>query len=243
MLSNASQSEQIATDTYTATLASGSITINYIGTTLSTVYSDYTTSIADVKMSITSAKWSTFIAPFDVTIPEDVNAYTVEATEDALEYTAVETTIPACTPVVLYKDVTATFAQDFYGVDNATERTFQEGSLVGTLDAIAKGEVPTTVAGAPVYLLQKQSGKVAFFKTSEGSEYSLNANRAYLVGASAINAKAYYEFDDNEPTGINELRGEQLNASKEGIFDLSGRKLSAPQKGINIINGVKVIVK
>ncbi|MDO4801461.1 MAG: InlB B-repeat-containing protein, partial [Prevotellaceae bacterium] len=210
-------------------------------------YSDYTTRVSKATMSITSAKWSTFIAPFDVEIPEGVEAYTVTATEDALVYTPVETTtITACTPVVLFKDVTEeAFTQNFYGVDNETERTFHIESLVGTLDKIAKGNVPKDVNGAPVYLLQNNNDKVGFYMLDPdpGKTYSLNANRAYLVGVATASAKAYYGFDDNDPTGINNLRGERWYVPREGIFDLSGRKLSVPHKGVNIINGVKVIVK
>lgn len=204
----------------------------------------YATTITEATMAIGTAKWATFIAPFDVEIPEDIKAYTVTIEGEQINYTEVENnTIEACTPVVVFKDVTEREDFTFIGANKATEDTYQVGNLVGTLKVLPPGQVPTEVDGAPVYLLQNHEGKVGFYKTIVGETYTMQANRAYLIGNATIAGKAFFSIDGSDTTGINEIYNSRDNMKREGIFDLSGRKLTAPQKGINIINGVRVLIK
>lgn len=100
-------------------------------------------------ISISSAKYSTFIAPFEVEIPAGLAAYTVDGVEDngsTLVMTEVETTIPANTPVVLNG---AASVYEVSGVNVATQDSYTEGLLTGVY----------TETNAPVgsYVLQNKS--------------------------------------------------------------------------------------
>ena len=69
--------------------------------------------VVEVTMSISDAQYSTFIAPFDVEIPEGVTASKITGVEgNVLTEETVEGTIPANTPVVLYSEdpVSQTFS-------------------------------------------------------------------------------------------------------------------------------------
>ncbi len=189
--------------------------------------------VKSANMAITDAKWGTFCAPFDVTIPDGVKAYTAEQDDNTVAFTEVETTIPAGTPVVVYS--AETVDKNYFGVLN-TEETCTEGALVGVY--AAKTGI-TAETGHTNYVLQNNSNVVGFYKAT--SAISLKANRCYMTLATSAGAKDCIGLD-GVITGINNILN-PTDKSVEGIFDLNGRKLAAPQKGINIINGVKVIVK
>lgn len=183
---------------------------------------------ASANMTITSAKYATFIAPFDVAIPEGVTASKVLTAEDkTLNLTPVETTIPANTPVVLYKDVTgADFTQDFNGVDTSLEETYTVGLLTGVYE--------DTPATAGTYVLQNQSGAVAFYKVTSGYEPTVGKNRAYVnAGAFGAGIKAFF-FDEDETTAIEGL--DVLTSGEyDAIYNAAGIQVEALQKGLNIV--------
>lgn len=190
---------------------------------------------ATATMTITDANWGTFCAPFDVTIPEGVKAYTAAADGNSVAFSEVTTTIPAGTPVVVYS--AAAVNKEFNGKATKTGETCQEGALVGVY--AAKTGI-TAETGYTNYVLQNNAQGVGFYKVAEGT-ISLNANRCYMTLATSAGAKDCVVLD-GVITGINNILN-PTDKSAEGIYDLNGRKLTAPQKGINIINGVKVIVK
>lgn len=179
-------------------------------------------------MTITSAKYATFIAPFDVAIPSGVTASKVLAAEDkTLTLTPVETTIPANTPVVLYKDVTgADFTQDFNGADRSTKNTYTVGLLTGVY-----ADTPATPG---TYVLQNQSGTVAFYKVTSGNEPTVGKNRAYVnAGAFGAGIKAFF-FDEDETTAIEGL--DVLTSGEyDAIYNAAGIQVEALQKGLNIV--------
>ena len=188
-----------------------------------------------VTMVVTDAKWATFIAPFDVTIPAGVSAYTVSGVEDKEILTLdVETTIPANQPVLLYSE--SEVSQEFEGYNLADEKSYTFGLLTGVYETVS----------APVgsYVLQNHSGSVAFFKVGE-TQPNVTANHAYLQvpeeEASGTNA-----FFFRGTTGIKTL--EALTSEDTEIYNVSGVRIDSLQKGLNIIktrNGEtrKVFVK
>ena len=190
-------------------------------------------------LSVSAAKWATFIAPYACTLEDGVKAYTAAESGCTVEFTEVETTIPANTPVVVYKDVTETYTKTYYGLSTATEDTYTAGALVGVIKATNGIEAAT---GKTNYVLQNNAQGVGFYKVASGT-ISLKANRAYMSITSSAEAKAMISLpEDGDATAISYV-GNADNAVNVGIYDLSGNRLSAPQKGINIINGVKVLVK
>lgn len=186
-------------------------------------YYDQTEANMTVKVA---NKYATFVAPFDVTIPAEVdNVYTVEGANDGvLDLHDVTTTIPANTPVVVFSE--SGINETFYGKevsgDHATDW------MAGVYEA--------TQAPVGSYVLQNQNGKVGFYKVAEGEQPTVPANRAYLtVPPQQGSVKAFF-FD--KETGINGV----LNEIAAGnIFDLSGRKVAKMQKGQTYIVGDKKV--
>ncbi len=189
--------------------------------------------IADAAtMSITAAKYATFIAPFDVTIPADVTASTVtlDANGSTLVLDDLTTTISANTPVVLQKDVTETFTQTFYGESVAATNNLTEGILTGTYTEIDAPEKS--------YILNKIDDWVGFAKVAEGNTtLKVGANRCYIK-ADAVTPAPFFRLGGT--TNIANVENAEADAA---VYDLTGRRVDAPAKGIYIVNGKKVLVK
>ena len=190
-------------------------------------------------MSISSsAQYATFVAPFDVTVPSGVTAYTVSGYEDGsttLNMTEVSGTIPANTPVILNSELS--LATQFYGINTATGTSVTSGLLTGVYSDYQ------TTGGE--YVLQEHSGKVAFYKVDASvAQPWIRANRCYIP-ASASSAKVLNLKDD--ATAISTL-STLTSGEYESIYSASGAKLNSLQKGMNILKMTdgttrKVLVK
>ena len=177
-----------------------------------------------------AAQYGTFCAPFDVTIPQGVTAYTIGGIAENGKLTLVEqkNTIRAHTPVIVYSESASDINAVQFGV--ATSGTATSKYLTGVY----------TDTKAPVgsYVLQNQSGRVGFYRVQNGTQPWVRANRAYLTVPASANVKAFY-MDD--ATAIQTV--EELLSGKAEIYDLAGRRQQKLQKGINIVGGKKVLVK
>ena len=177
-------------------------------------------------MTITDAKYATFVAPFNVEIPSGVTAYTVAAHDgNVLTLEAVATTIPANTPVVLNSE--SEVSKKFYGAK--VDGTPTVGYLTGVY----------TDTDAPVgsYVLQNNGGVVSFYQVAKDKQPTVGANHAYLTIPSGIK-----EFFLDEATAINSISvvdAQNTNA----VYNLAGQQVDAAYKGIIIKNGKKVLVK
>ena len=193
-----------------------------------------------VEMVISDAKWATFIAPFDVTIPDGVTAYTVNAPEtgsNTLNLTPWETTIPANTPVVLFSKNTVN--QSMKGIANATEKTYTEGLLTGVYK--------NTKAPDGSYVLQKQDNVVAFYKVEATADITVPANRAYLnAPANGANVRGFFFPEAGEATAIAGIEA-LTSGNYDGIYTAGGVKVNSLQKGLNIVvkdgKSYKIFVK
>jgi hypothetical protein len=194
-------------------------------------------------MWITDAHYATFVAPFDVTIPEGVTAYTVPGLESngyTLVLEEVKTTIPANTPVVLFSE--AEVEKEFGGAALGKEPV-TEGLLTAVFDF-------TEITGADKYVLQNQEVYgVAFYPATDPTNAALvSPNRAYLYipeTAVVAGAKAI-RFPGADATGINTIN--VLTSGKAEIFNAAGARIPSLQKGVNIIRTAdgktsKVLVK
>ena len=188
-------------------------------------------------MTITDAGWATFIAPFEVEIPEGVTAYTVAGVkaDNYLDKTALETVVPANTPVLLEG---AAMTETFYGLSTATQNTYGK-VLVGNVS----GKTMNVSAGS--YVLLNQNDKLGFYQVkSDEDNVTVGNNRCYLNVPAGSEIKAFF-FDD-EATGINGV--ETAGATVVERYNAAGIKIAAPVKGLNIVkmsNGKvqKVLVK
>ncbi len=200
----------------------------------SITYTSAQQATTDVTLAVTDAKWATFIAPFDVTIPEGVTVYTVDDYEKSGEHkglltmTEVTNTIAANTPVLLNAEspVNTTVS----GVSTAEGMNYTTGLLTGVY-----GNLEITNG----YVLQNQTENgIGFYAVSTDNKITIPANHAYL---SVTDGEVKAFFFGDTATAIQGV----MNALQAGeTFDLNGRRVSKLQKGgIYIVNGVKVAVK
>lgn len=188
----------------------------------------------DANLAISSAKWGTFCAPFDVEIPEGVTAYTAIIGEDnEIEKTEVSgTTMKANVPYLVYSE--EVYSETFTDTPVLGEVS-DEYALKGNI-----GEPADLEANGECYVLQLNGGKVGFYQVqNEGMK--IGTNRCYLHVPATSNVKAFYSLDaEEETTGLQSINSERTN---DAIYDMSGRRVNAAQKGLYIMGGKKVLVK
>jgi hypothetical protein len=184
-----------------------------------------TKELTKVTMSITAAKYATFIAPFAVAVPAGVTASTVDGAGeyDILIMNNVGANIPANTPVVLYSETTIN--ETFSGIPVGTEDSYTVGWLTGVYTE--------TSAPEGSYVLQKLNDHVAFYIVEEGKQPTIPANRAYLT--MPYGANIFYF--PGEEGGVTAIEGFDALTSGEfdAIYTASGVKVDALQKGLNIV--------
>ena len=208
-----------------------------------------------VSMSVKAGKYGTFIAPFDVAIPEGVKAYKVNKMEEdgiTVKLEEVATTISANTPVVLENTTEENFTKDFFGKSTATKNTYTVGLLTGVYNNSAEEPyvIPASTEETVNYVLQTQPAGQAFYIVQ--SDYSMKTpNRAYLSVSAASGTegavKAIFFPGQGDATGINAV-STLLGGDVEGIYTVGGAKVNSLQKGVNIIRTAdgkttKVLVK
>lgn len=204
------------------------------------------------------AEYSTLNLPFDVTLPENVEAYVVSSVSEntvgehrELVLTKVEGTVHANTPVILR-------------CTNSTKPTSEEPVSVnlGVTGAATQAEgVNNILSGSTVK--RTEFGEVSYYALAnkaltEGGEKQIGffrvatqtmpANKAYLlrssIPASAGNAMALlFNFDGDAITGIGNAVQTKAQGS-EVYYDLNGRRVLYPTHGIYVKgNGQKVFIK
>jgi len=192
---------------------------------------DFTATTASYTTTINAdAGAGTLCLPFEATIPAGVTAYTLTyAGGDKATATAVETTIPANTPVLLNGSGETTFTGS--GAVDA-EATNTEGNMTGVF---ASATVPT---GS--YVLQNGDDGVGFYNVTT-NDITISPFRAYLTASGALVHNLTVDYQNGEETGIEEMRNGENEKMRSEIFDLSGRRVVKAQKGIYIVNGKKIV--
>ena len=197
---------------------------------------------ADV--TISSVGYATlYYGDVDLSIPDDVTAYTVEVTEDGdyAELTEVSETIPAGTGVVLKGDAgTYTF-----GASAPSASAISNNDLIG-----ADEETTFSEDGYLYYILSTDDDDTVGFYWQSGTsgEYVTSAaHKAVLKVASSSEVKSL-TLVFNDATGINSVSAESAQGAT-GIYTLTGIKVSdstdvdALPAGLYIINGKKTLIK
>lgn len=187
-------------------------------------------------MSVKAGKWGTFVAPFDVTIPEGVKAYKVTGVEnEQIVKEEVEETIPANTPVVLLNEAEEDIEETVTGAGLPESETVTEGLLTGIYQAGA--DIP-----AESYVLQTQDGKQAFYHVAETFAGQGVANRCYLtMSAGSAPLRAIFFGSEEGTTGI---EAAEATGAEDGIlYNLAGQKVDASYKGIVIKKGKAMLKK
>ena len=132
------------------------------------------------------SQYSTFCAPFAITLPANVQAYTIDGATPTglLLRSKVNFFIPAHTPVVVTAEGGLNL-MEFFGLPE--EGTPVNGMLTGVYEE--------TEAPADAYVLRNNGGKVGFYLVSSGQPSAVGANRCYLTSASGVDA-LYFETED-----------------------------------------------
>ena len=178
--------------------------------------------------------WATFMSPFAISLSslEDVTAFRITGTEnDEMVTEEVTTTIPANTPVLLYRKTTGSnYAPSLSGYGAAYQDTYTAGLLKGSY---VKSEVPASSETVDNYLLQKNNDVVAFYNVASSGLF-IGAYRAYL-SMSATSARPVIFFpEEDDPTAINAIEAADVEAEdlKDGKYLIDGQI-------IIVKNGVK----
>lgn len=188
---------------------------------------------AGAQLSINpTAQYGTFIAPFSVTIPEGVEAFTCSSTNGStLVLNGLLKTIPANKPVIVFSKSEEGIDQTFYGKSTATEDTYTDGLLTGVYTA--------TTAPVGSYVLMLSDDKAVFGTVVADHQPTVGANRCYFTAPADNVAKAF--FFGHGTTNIDNVG---INAPADDvIYDLTGRRVEKATKGIYIINGKKAYIK
>jgi hypothetical protein len=176
------------------------------------------------RITVTSFGWATYIPNYDIEFPANT-AYVVTAASVSTGLTLEAVTkVPAGTPLLLKGE----------GAKTATVIASADAPAANLLSVATS----TTPAGKYPYVLAKD-GTGACFKQWTGAA-SVLEGRVVLYLDEAVAARGIFELDDNETTGVNEVKTQKANGQ---YFNLAGQRVAQPTKGLYIVNGRKVIIK
>lgn len=186
-------------------------------------------------LKVTDAKAATLVLPYDAKIPEGVKAYTLTYTSgDKATAKEVKETIPANTPVLINAEAG--------NYDFVATGSYNKGDAPKS-GALA-GVYATTVVPQNAYVLQKQDGKVAFYKVSDNTSINLKACQAYLVASQTVDAKSI-SIDFSGTTGIADVQAQE-KTQNGAIYTLGGVRVNKAQLQKNqvyISNGKAFVAK
>lgn len=184
--------------------------------------------LVKVTLSVKTGKYGTFIAPFDVTLPEGVSAYSATINNaktyvDVTELVSDGDVLAANTPVILYNSTESDITKTYCG-PKATEDYKQDGVLIGYYKAGA-------IVNEGYYALQIKGEDQKFYLINQ-NDYHSTANKCYLIVPDGVNPANLRIRIEGEETAVEEIA---TAASAKEYFSVNGAKLSAPQKGINLV--------
>lgn len=190
-----------------------------------------------------AADYATYFAETSFTIPGTLGAevYYVNNVENGYaKFEQITGVVYSETGVVVKFDTdeNVTYAPEFVSPGTATE--ISDNLLKGT----TKKTLFVKENNKAYYALGLVEGVVGFYNAVNGdneNEFYNGAFKAYLELPTSQSTAAFYGFNFDETTGVEEV---EVESTVKTIYDLSGRKvsgMSAP--GLYIVNGKKVLVK
>lgn len=186
-------------------------------------------------VTVSDAGYATVCIDYPVSIPEDVEVYTVTAVEgSSAKMTKIEGVLPENTGVI----VKAAADNYDFAISALPVASTSGNNLKGTV-------VDTDVTAdkdKAYYVLSNQEDGVGFYKAAlADGKFKNNANKAYLpITVQTESAARFLSFDFGTETAIESIEGAD-NGANTVIYDLAGRRVQKAQKGLYIVNGAKVI--
>jgi hypothetical protein len=211
------------------------------------------TKVDSYPITISDATMATLCLPFNVVMPEGMNAYDFAATnitptgetgvyDCSMQVIAAPGgTLKSGTPVILHA-TPGDYALPIQYDDNVEAKTSLQSSLLrGNFIAqeLTHRDEDTNIK----FIFTKGGSGVGFYRMQEEGG-TIAGNKCWMewdVQTMPTNVKALrISFD--QTTGIDNVPTTE-QAEAPAIYDLAGRKLTTPQRGFNIVNGKKVIIK
>ncbi len=182
-------------------------------------------------VKVTSARYATFVAAADLEIPANVEVFAVTVNDGAASahLNPISGGIPAGEAVLV----------------RANADTYEFPYTSETVAPITNNDLKaSTVAFNPtaentIYCLANKSNGIGFYPVA--TSVLIPAGKAYLNLSAVGGVKAFYGFEEEDPTGISNLNA-NVNANEGAIYNLSGQMVNGKlPKGIYIVNGKKIL--
>ncbi len=204
-------------------------------------YMKYTfeSTIRSYTLEMSNAGWSTLCVPFQFTIPENMQVYSVTGFDEDGQLVLEAVSSPEANQPYLVKAPPGLYFLTGYTeeTDEYADDYLQNGLLQG---CYVEKYVPKDQ-----YVLQNHNGKTGFYQVRENGSVQIAPNRAYLKSGNNELQAGEFSIENVDVTTVNQI--EEPNTI-EGIYDISGTQLPKPRKGLNIVkysNGttLKITVK
>lgn len=207
--------------------------------------------------------YATLFLPYNVTVPENVKAYTATIENKDQEQKGVislveiaDGIIPARTAVILRReDNTAIGEFSFKYTTDASSYDYEGNLFGGRVTTGYVGSEPgqdndkyylllnTDTKGEALYKVYREyNSGGGYVGENDGGYIKCEGNKGYMKLDVPNGAPSYYRFEFDGSTGIEDVQGE--NGDVKAIYDLQGRKLTEiTEPGVYIIDGKKVLIK
>lgn len=167
-------------------------------------------------------------------------AYKASVSGSTVNFSTVSQAVQANTGILLVGDAnsTVTIPIAASGTDISTTNDFKVNT---------GGTTFTDDETNYYYFAMKKNQSTLTFGTFAPSSLAIPANKAYLKVAKTnftnqAPALSFTFGDDNQTTGVNEVRSNTEEVIRE-YYNLNGQRVSQPTRGLYIVNGKKVIIK
>jgi len=202
----------------------------------------FTGTLTDAKDNTSTVhSYATLCVPFAISELTGASAYAPSISGSMLNMGDGASTVAAGTPVILIGasgavSYTATINTGSAPVTTVATTNDLSGTFTGTTLNCTEATGTTYVLGFDA----TNDNRIGFYHVTNGSEFALSANRAYLSIAGGGDVKGFAINFDTE-NGISQIENSKSSNSK--CYDLSGRRVNAATKGLYIVNGKKVVIK
>ena len=187
------------------------------------------------EVTVSDAGYATVCIDYPVSIPENVEVYTVTTVEgSSAKMTKIEGVLPENTGVI----VKAAAGDYDFSISALPVSATNGNLLVGT---VVDTDVAADAKKTYYVLSNPENGPVGFYKAAlTDNKFKNNANKAYLPITNQTESSArFISFDFGTETAIENIEGAE--AENAVVYDLSGRRVQKAQKGLYIVNGKKVV--
>ena len=216
----------------------------------STFYLKKTENLKIKMMAFKTGAYNTLCVPFNVTLPEEITAYTLEENEDKskLMVTKLGNEVSAGIPVLLKSEDTET---TYYNIalDNSTNMQDEQvgrglrGKYLSYVLPKVNNEEEQGSHNRFYFLARSNSNTPIFARCMSSKDTKINPNRAFYTPTEEQMAKgASFSINWDEVTAVSDVKTSTAQ-SEDAIYDLQGRKVQNPSHGIYIKNGKKVVIK